>query len=132
MHYMGMYAMNMRATMQWDWSIVGLSVAIAIVAAAAALWLAFNLKRHLHRLAAALVMGVAVCAMHYTGMSAVTLICTAQAPASPWKIMGGSLDITVFVTSALVLLYIYWVLSGRAAEIARAKRLQAAAARKVR
>ena len=45
MHYMGMFAMNMRASMDFDLNIVGLSVAIAITAAGAALWLAFNLRR---------------------------------------------------------------------------------------
>ncbi|MCJ0761645.1 MHYT domain-containing protein [Variovorax terrae] len=114
MHYLGMYAMNLRASMSWDVERIGLSVAIAVVAAAAALWLAFNLTTLRHRIMAAFVMGVAVCAMHYTGMSAVTLVCTAEAPASAWKIGGRDLDLMVFVTAAAVLLYIYWVVSGRA------------------
>jgi hypothetical protein len=39
-------------------------------------WLAFNTRTMVLRIAAALVMGAAVCAMHYTGMSAAEFICT--------------------------------------------------------
>lgn len=113
MHYLGMYAMNMRAEMTWDLAVVGESVVIAIVAATAALWLAFNLSRLAHQIAAAFVMGVAVCAMHYTGMSSVSLICTAKAAPGLWLVANSYLDIVVFATASLALVQIYWVLSGR-------------------
>ncbi len=74
MHYTGMAAMIMPAEIRYDYNIVGLSVVIAIVAATAALWLAFNLRGNLQRIGSALVMGVAVCGMHYTGMSAMTMV----------------------------------------------------------
>lgn len=74
MHYLGMEAMIMDATIRWNTNIVILSVVIAITAATVALWLAFNLRGGLQRFGSAFVMGVAVCGMHYTGMSAVTLV----------------------------------------------------------
>ena len=129
MHYMGMYAMNLRATMSWDLATVGLSVVIAIAAATAALWLAFNLQRLSHQVAAALVMGVAVCAMHYTGMSAVSLICTAQAAPGTWLFGNNYLDIVVFATASLALVQIYWLLSGRAIRKGARPARQGAAAR---
>ena len=49
---------------------------IAVVAATAALWLAFNTAGMVLRTAAAAVMGIAVCAMHYTGMGAAEFVCT--------------------------------------------------------
>lgn len=76
MHYLGMYGMRFGGYFDWDWSIVALSVVIAVVAASAALWLAFHAKRRAHRMAAATVMGVAVCTMHYTGMAAASVVCT--------------------------------------------------------
>ncbi len=76
MHYLGMYGMRFGGYIQWAYDVVGISLVIAIVAATAALWLAFNTSTTLLRVAAALVMGVAVCAMHYTGMSAAEFICT--------------------------------------------------------
>lgn len=76
MHYLGMYGMRFGGYFAWAIDVVALSVAIAIVAAIAALWLAFNTNTWLARVGAALLMGVAVCAMHYTGMAAADLICT--------------------------------------------------------
>lgn len=73
MHYLGMSAMLTSAQASYDGGVVALSVAIAIVASMAALWLAFNLRGRLQMLGSALVMGVAVCGMHYTGMSALEL-----------------------------------------------------------
>ena len=72
MHYLGMSAMLMSAQVTYDLRLVALSVFIAIVASMAALWLAFNLRGKLQMLGSALVMGIAVCGMHYTGMAAAT------------------------------------------------------------
>ncbi len=50
-----------------------MSVAIGVVAAIVALWLAFNLRGKLQRFGSAFLMGFAVCGMHYTGMYAATM-----------------------------------------------------------
>ena len=73
MHYIGMAALMLDGSIIWDRRIVGLSVVIAVVASGTALWLAFRLLDKgvfIERLLAALVMAAAICAMHYTGMSA--------------------------------------------------------------
>lgn len=75
MHYTGMAAMRMGAKVSYTPWLVGVSVIIAYVASAAALWLFAMLRRrsaHFRKLrtAAAVVMGVAVTGMHYTGMAA--------------------------------------------------------------
>lgn len=74
MHYTGMAAMLMPADTRYDQVLVALSAAIAIVASIVALWLAFNLRGKWQMLGSALVMGVAVCGMHYTGMQAATFV----------------------------------------------------------
>lgn len=76
MHYLGMYGMRFGGYIDWAYDVVGISMLIAVAAATAALWLAFNTKTVLSRLAASLVMGLAVSAMHYTGMSAANFVCT--------------------------------------------------------
>ena len=76
MHYLGMYGLRINGFIQWDYTIVAASVIIAVVAATAALWLAFNSRSLSKRFVAALVMGAAVCTMHYTGMAAADFICT--------------------------------------------------------
>jgi NO-binding membrane sensor protein with MHYT domain len=76
MHYLGMYGMRFNGVFAWNWSLVALSVGIAIVASTTALWLAFRADSMSLRALAALVMAVAVCAMHYTGVAAADIICT--------------------------------------------------------
>jgi NO-binding membrane sensor protein with MHYT domain len=73
MHYIGMAAMRMPAAMSYRWPLFGLSVVIAIVAATAALWFALRLHGLWATIGAALIMGVAVSGMHYTGMASMYL-----------------------------------------------------------
>lgn len=85
MHYTGMNAMCLPATMQFHVPLVVLSVAFAIVFSFAALMLAFDLReetkeRPLRKIGSASVMGAAVCAMHYTGMASVSFIPSAVLP----------------------------------------------------
>ncbi|MDT3438939.1 MHYT domain-containing protein [Pseudofrankia sp. BMG5.37] len=70
MHYTGMAAMQSGSTVTYDTKLAGASVAIAVVAALAALWLAFRVRTTAHIVAASVVMAVAVCGMHYTAMAA--------------------------------------------------------------
>lgn len=119
MHYMGMYAMVLRADMQLDPVMVAGSAAIAVTAAAAALWLAFHVRQTAHRVVAALVMGAAVCAMHYTGMAAAEFVCIAEQPAPGWTIGGEHLPTLVFGVAGLVLVMLTWNLFGIAGTNAR-------------
>ena len=75
MHYVGMHAMRMRPGIDYDPLLFTASLAIAIGASWAALWIAFQLRhgrqRHwLQRAVASTVMGGAIAGMHYTGMAA--------------------------------------------------------------
>ena len=76
MHYSGMSAIRILPAIEYDTALVAVSMLIAVSASYAALWLAFRLrsgrswKLNLARLAAALIMGLAISGMHYTGMAA--------------------------------------------------------------
>ena len=70
MHYTGMDAMQMGAMIQWDRTLVTLSVLIGIAASVAALWLSFNSRTLRSKLIASVLMTIAVAGMHYTGMAA--------------------------------------------------------------
>jgi NO-binding membrane sensor protein with MHYT domain len=70
MHYTGMAAMRGPVELTYDRLWVTLSVIIAIGAATAALWLAYRTPDPGQKLAAAIVMGLAISGMHYTGMRA--------------------------------------------------------------
>ena len=70
MHYLGMAAMRMPATLSYDPVWVAISIVIALVAATAAVWLAAHDHKAGRRTAAAIVMGIAIAGMHYSGMHA--------------------------------------------------------------
>lgn len=76
MHYLGMTAMLMTPMIQWNLWLVAASALIAVVASAAALvmfrWVrcVSDSTRLIGQLCAALVMGLAIAGMHYTGMTA--------------------------------------------------------------
>jgi NO-binding membrane sensor protein with MHYT domain len=72
MHYTGMAAMRIGADIHYNTTKVVLSVVIAVVAATVALWLSVNVKGGLAVFVSALIMGVAVNGMHFTGMYAVS------------------------------------------------------------
>lgn len=73
MHYVGMAAMQIQGTVHYNLLVVGLSAVIAVVAATAALWATVTVRGPRAVIAAALVMGIAVTGMHYTGISAMTV-----------------------------------------------------------
>lgn len=75
MHYIGMAAMRVPAMMEYDWGLVTLSVALAVVISLVALLLTFRFRQEKktsrRKVISALVMGSAIPLMHYTGMWAV-------------------------------------------------------------
>ncbi len=101
MHYLGMAAMRMPAEMIYDTGLVALSIVIALVAATAALWLAFNLQGGWQQVGSALVMGAAVCGMHYTGMAAATMKPNAEVAAFDPSGLTGD-DLAFYVSLAAI------------------------------
>jgi PAS domain S-box-containing protein len=82
-HYIGMAAMRLPAVTRYSPFLVTCSILLAILFSLIALLMAFGLREETRwsvprRLGSATVMGVAVSAMHYTGMAAASFI-----PASP-------------------------------------------------
>jgi NO-binding membrane sensor protein with MHYT domain len=103
MHYTGMAAMRLAGTIGYDASLVAASVLVAVIAATVALWFTVTVDGRWPRVYAALVMGVAVTGMHYTGMGALRV--HLQTDAGP---VGGInpillvLPITVIAAAALI------------------------------
>jgi diguanylate cyclase (GGDEF)-like protein len=86
MHYTGMAAMQMSPPIRYDPLLFAASIAIAIVASLAALWIAFNLRANdawmmYAKLGSAVIMGFAITGMHYTGMAAARFAPDAVCPA---------------------------------------------------
>lgn len=74
MHYLGMEAMQMQAIIIYDTFFWVLSGAIAFATSFVALYLLFSLSNvsgfHWRKIVSAIIMGMAVAGMHYTGMAA--------------------------------------------------------------
>jgi diguanylate cyclase (GGDEF)-like protein/PAS domain S-box-containing protein len=81
MHYAGMAAMRLDALVMYYAGPWLLSIVNAIVCSTIAIWLVFRLggTSTRNKVLAALVMGVAISGMHYTGMYATVCISTGQA-----------------------------------------------------
>jgi NO-binding membrane sensor protein with MHYT domain len=130
MHYLGMSAITLHGDISYNPLVVGLSVVIALVAATVALWFTVNIKSAWSVAVAALIMGVAVCGMHYTGMAAANVAMhdmapdTAGIPARDFLLpMVAGISFLTLFTLAVV------VLSPNAREMAEEAELQARIAR---
>jgi NO-binding membrane sensor protein with MHYT domain len=76
MHYTGMAAMRGNVELSYDPVFVALSLVIAIGASTVALLVAFRTTDLEQKLIAAVVMGLAISGMHYTGMRAAIFYCS--------------------------------------------------------
>ncbi|HWB33072.1 MAG TPA: EAL domain-containing protein [Acidobacteriaceae bacterium] len=104
MHYMGMAAMQIRPGIRYIPSLFALSVVIAVVASGTALWIAFRLRRRssrvkLLRAGAAVVMGIAIAGMHYTGMAAARFPVGSMCTTSHTSLSSDSLALLIIVFS---------------------------------
>jgi two-component system, sensor histidine kinase and response regulator len=109
MHYIGMAAMRLPAMMVWSYPIIALSIIIAVVVSLVAMWLAFSFRGETRELAplkiaSAVVMGVAVVAMHYTGMAAAHFMPAAPAANLSHAVAISSVELTVIALVTLTVL----------------------------
>lgn len=110
MHYVGMAAMQSRATAYYEPSLFALSIAIAIGASFAALWVAGYLREgsgmahQLLKYSAALILGAGIFSMHFTGMAALQLVLPeGNLPATPVDTSQLQLGLTVALIILLIL-----------------------------
>lgn len=108
MHYTGMAAMQMQPGIDYDPLLFAASLLIAVGASVAALWIAFRLRRNTPyvrqiRGGAAVVMGIAIVGMHYTGMAAANFADGSFCGALDGGLSGSGLDYLVLITTLAVL-----------------------------
>lgn len=118
MHYTGMLSMQVQADAHWNATIIAASIGIAVVASIVALWLAVHVKKMWQMIVSAVVMGVAVCGMHYTGMAAVDFVHNPALPA----VEPMTTTITVFAMSIAVIDTVIVVLAMMVAMVEMNKR----------
>ncbi len=129
MHYMGMAALLFPGSIGYTPVLWALSVLIAIAASVVALMLALKLRPDWrYRTAAALIMGFAICGMHYTGMAATVFTPDPGRTASGGMPAGLIAAAVAGVTLALIMAAM--VLAGADKRLAAAKDLLAETGRR--
>jgi NO-binding membrane sensor protein with MHYT domain len=109
MHYLGMEAMRANADVSWRASVVVISVVIAVVATSLALFFAFTITKLWAMLAAAVLMGIGICGMHYTGMVAMVVHTRPNAVVASTGVDPLSLALPVFGISSVLLFILLFV-----------------------
>lgn len=74
MHYVGMAAVSLQGHLVWDRALVAASVLLGVSLTAAALQTTFSKPGLVGRLAGAGLLALAICALHFTGMAAVSIV----------------------------------------------------------
>ncbi|NIF53835.1 MULTISPECIES: bifunctional diguanylate cyclase/phosphodiesterase [Burkholderiaceae] len=108
MHYTGMAAMRMSPGIEYDPLLFALSLVIAVLASAVALWIAFHLRRQTPRIrylraGAALLMGGAIVGMHFTGMAAARFPLGSLCGAAHGGMNKGWLAVVIIVATLAIL-----------------------------
>jgi signal transduction histidine kinase/ActR/RegA family two-component response regulator len=103
MHFIGVSAMRLPAQIIWNPWLVGLAILIGVTAGAASMVVASELRRLSRAVAAALLMIIAICGLHFTAMAAVTLT-PAPLVFEPGFYTRGGLALAVGVLAGIVLL----------------------------
>jgi len=109
MHYTGMAAISANCIVSYSAAGVAASVAISIAASTFAMWLAYSNRSLLRTAVGAVVLGLAVSAMHYVAMLNTSFAEAADfvalpAPALDPQILAISVTLTAFVICGLFLL----------------------------
>lgn len=103
MHYSGMAAMRLQAMHKYHHGLWVLSIVLAIVISLVGLWLISYFRDEERgwkvRLPIAIVIGLAIPVMHYTGMAAVTFTPTSTAPD-----LTNAIDISALASAGMVLI----------------------------
>jgi diguanylate cyclase (GGDEF)-like protein/PAS domain S-box-containing protein len=100
MHFMGMLAFHLPVPILYDLPMTAASVLPAILSSALALYIAGTRKRGWAQLLlAALMMGLGICVMHYSGMAAITFV-----PPPAWSIAWVAASFAVAVVVSLIAL----------------------------
>jgi PAS domain S-box-containing protein len=113
MHYTGMAAMRMPARLAYHAPLVALSLVIAVGASLVALWITRRLRVdrggrfQVLRAGAAVVLGLAIAGLHYTGMSAARFTADASnaRPTDGFVLVTDGLAAAVVIGTLLILLF---------------------------
>ncbi len=117
MHYVGMDAMRMPATIHYRLDLFILSLLVAVVTSGAALFLTFRIdhtldgRRILHRYLGAALMGGGICGLHYTAMAATVFLPITGISPAPEGWGAGFFSLAIGLVILTIILGYHWELN---------------------
>jgi diguanylate cyclase (GGDEF)-like protein len=109
MHYIGMAGVRFPGHLAYKPGVWGLSLLVGVTAATVGLWLSLVLQQKWQRAVAALVVGGAICALHYTGMAATVFEADPLAvfvPGLPTDTLAAAVALTTLLLILLSLVFV--------------------------
>jgi NO-binding membrane sensor protein with MHYT domain len=106
MHYLGMQAIT-GCGISFDFNGVAISIGVAMLASAIALWFAFRTRGAFETLAGGVVLGFAIAGMHYTGMYATSFYLTAASTDIGAPVISQTMLALLVATATLLICGIY-------------------------
>jgi diguanylate cyclase (GGDEF)-like protein/PAS domain S-box-containing protein len=103
MHYTGMAAFDLKGTIVWNMPLVAASIVFGALFAAVALPVGLHGGKAIWKISGAVLLTLAICSHHFTGMSAVTIIPDPTIAISELSIPPGWLAIVVALISIMII-----------------------------
>ncbi|MET0970744.1 MAG: EAL domain-containing protein [Tardiphaga sp.] len=103
MHYTGMAAFELRATIHWDATLVVASILLGAAFGAIALPVGLHGQKTTSKVAGALLLTLAICSHHFTAMSAASIVPDPTIMVSPLTIPAGWLALGVTLVSLSII-----------------------------
>jgi len=104
MHYTGMSSFITQGHIVWEAAIVGASVLLGVAGSVAALMIADDARTVLRQTLGAVALTLALCALHLTGMAAITIVPDASIAVPDQLLSGGMMTFAVTSITALIIM----------------------------
>ncbi|WP_156402405.1 EAL domain-containing protein [Caulobacter sp. Root1472] len=104
MHYTGMSAFVTQGFVQWEQATIAASVLAGVVGAAGALQLAGRARSLLRQLGGGLLLTLGICALHFIGMGAITIVPDPSIDVPDQMLSGGVLTLAVSSITGMIIL----------------------------
>ena len=104
MHYTGMSSFVTAGHIEWEAATIGASVVLGVIGSILALLVAGDARTFPRQVLAGLTLTLAVCAMHFTGMGAMTIVPDASVVVPDQLFSGGVMTLAVATITGLIVL----------------------------
>jgi len=104
MHYTGMSSFVTQGHIVWESAIIGSSVVLAVIGAALALIMAGDARKFSAQVMGAVILTIAVCTLHFTGMGAITIVPDSTVVVPDQMFSGGLMILAVTTITGLIVL----------------------------